>query len=148
MFTSRSVKKKDYCCVGHNITMDQSKFNIKTTAVIAAICAEKGMFLWKCYDKSVNVEKYQGYLITMLSLFKNKKLALFADNLKVHRNPGIRKYLEQMDVSMIYNAPYYPDGNPIETCFAKVKMHFKALKTQEIVNNHHTNTRQLIEKAF
>ena len=49
---------------------------------------------------------------------------------------------------MVYNAPYYPDGNPIETCFSKIKRHFKGVKTNEILNNKHTSTWSLIDDSF
>ena len=45
----------------------------------------------------------------------------------------------------IYNTSYSPEQNPIETVFAKVKNHFKALMTNAIVNKKTIDTRELIK---
>jgi len=43
------------------------------------------------------------------------------DNLGAHRPKCIRKLIEQHDYELIYLPAYYPDYNPIEEAFAKIK---------------------------
>lgn len=80
--------------------------------------------------------------------FHNKKIALFMDNLRVHHTHRVRDYCEINDISLIYNLAYYPEGNPIEITFSKVKHLFTCWKTNDIVNGHKSSTRMLIDKAF
>ena len=47
-----------------------------------------------------------------------------------------------------FNAPYFPDGNPIEFVFAIVKRAFKKAKLQAIAKKKMIAHRDLIEEAF
>ena len=71
------------------------------------------------------------------------------DNLKVHHSKLVKNYCAKRNVNMIFNCSYFPDGNPIECCFAKVKQRFKALKTNQLVNNGKiVSTKELIDRSF
>ncbi len=40
------------------------------------------------------------------------------DNLSVHKSKKVRDFIESNNMYQVFNAPYYPDGNPIELVFA------------------------------
>ena len=46
----------------------------------------------------------------------------------------VKQYLADNDITQIFNAAYYPQGNPIELVFAQVKRHFYSLRTNLIAN--------------
>ncbi len=48
--------------------------------------------------------------------------------------------MAELDFVAIFNTPYSPQFNPIEMVFSKVKHHFKAVKTNAIVNKTNINT--------
>ena len=70
----------------------------------------------------------------MLKQNPKSKLTIFLDNLRVHHTKGVKAFCAERDVELIFNVPYYPDGNPIETIFSKVKRIFKSYKAQDVVN--------------
>ena len=47
------------------------------------------------------------------------------DNLHAHINPNNKKLMDELGIEYIYNVPYSPDYNAIETAFAQVKRIFK-----------------------
>ena len=58
MFTTRAIMTREYSNRGSNIEVNPQDFNIKTTAVIAAISEEHGILSSECYDRSVNTDKF------------------------------------------------------------------------------------------
>lgn len=114
MFTVRSVNKREYSNPYCNIQMDMSKMHISTTAVIASITREHGVFDWKQYPQSVNIEKFKDYLLRIRRLLKNKKVYIFMDNLSVHTSKRTQNYMSSLDMTPIFNVAYSPDFNPIE----------------------------------
>ena len=60
----------------------------------------------------------------------------------------VKEFCAQRDIQLIFNVPYWPDGNPIETIFSKTKRIFKSYKAQEIVHGLKTKTPVLVDKAF
>lgn len=70
------------------------------------------------------------------------------DNLRVHHTKVVKEFCKERDIMIIFNVPYYPDGNPIETIFSKVKGLFKSMKAQEVVKGLKTPTHVLVDRAF
>lgn len=114
MFTVRTVNKREFSNPYTNIMMDMTKMNIKTTAVIGAITEEHGVFDWKQYPKSINIEKFQDYLLRLRKLLKKRKVYIFMDNLSVHRSKKTLAFMEELGFVAIFNVAYSPDYNPIE----------------------------------
>ena len=56
--------------------------------------------------------------------------------------------MKRLDFYPIFNTAYSPQHNPIEMIFSKVKHHFKALKTNAIVNKVRLDTEKLINESF
>ena len=79
------------------------------------------MEIIRTHDFSINVEKFKEYLIDLRNINKRRKLAIFMDQLNVHKSPKIRKLAIQLGVKLIFNAPYSPELNPIERVFALTK---------------------------
>ena len=48
-------------------------------------------------------------------------LALFMDNLAVHRHREVQLEYEKLNIIPIFNVAYSPEFNPIEAVFSKVK---------------------------
>jgi hypothetical protein len=68
---------------------DASKLKDQTIATIAAISLEKGVDLVAHYHKSVNVERFIDFLGKLRERYPNDKLALFMDQLSVHRSKPV-----------------------------------------------------------
>ena len=77
------------------------------------------------FKNSVNIVKFKEFASTLRSKYPNDKICLYFDLLAVHRSFDVRKHLEQLNIPYIFNPPYTPDMNPIESVFWIYKNKFK-----------------------
>lgn len=52
------------------------------------------------------------------------------DNLSAHKAPAVREKIEATGASVLYLPPYSPDLNPIEKCWAKIKLVLRSFKAR------------------
>lgn len=52
------------------------------------------------------------------------------DNLSAHKAPAVREKIEATGASLLYLPAYSPDLNPIEKCWAKIKLILRTLKAR------------------
>ena len=116
--------------------------------MIAAISKEHGVLMNECYDRSVNTDKFIMWLRQLKKRLHKSKVALLMDNLSVQRCQRSLLEMSELDFVAIFNTAYSPEHNPIEMVFSKVKHHFKAVKTNAIVNKTNVDTQELIRKSF
>ena len=90
-------------------------------AVLSGISRERGQELFMQFPKSVNVPKFKEYLTKLREKNGNTKLCIFMDNLSVHKAEESKKLMKQLKFRWIFNVPYAPDFNPIESTFSKLK---------------------------
>ena len=112
--------------------------------MIAAISLEHGVLMNECYDRSVDTDKFILWLRQLRKRLPKIKVALFMDNLSVHRCQRSLLEMSELEFVAIFNTAYSPEHNPIEMVFSKVKHQFKAIKTNAIVNKTFVDTRELI----
>jgi hypothetical protein len=62
-------------------------------------------------------------------------LALFIDNLQVHKAEAVSKVYAELDMVVIYNVPYSPQFNGIESYFSLLKGEYKKLLLKYLVKN-------------
>jgi transposase len=148
MFTHRTVMSREYSNLHMNIEMNPQDNDIKTTAVVAAITKEHGMLGFQTYGKSVDIPKFVHFLQHIKSLLPNQKVAVFMDQLAVHRSNIVKEEMERLDFTAIFNTSYSPEHNPIEHVFSIVKNHFSRVKSNAIVNQSKVPTDQLIAESF
>ena len=65
---------------------------------------------------------------------KHNKVALFMDNASSHKTANIKMKLRELNMEPVYNVPYQPDYNPTESCFSKIKNHYKRKKLHMALN--------------
>ena len=94
-------------------------------ALILAISEENGLEHYRIFKKSVNKEKFTEYLDELYIANKHEKIAIFADNMAVHRSHEVIGKLEELDIDIIFNVPYSPDYNPCESCLSIIKNLYK-----------------------
>ena len=115
--------------------------------LVLAISKENGVEHYDIYDKSVDQKKFEDYLDNLYIANKHDKLAIFMDNLSVHKTTSIKMKLHELGIEPIYNVPYHPDFNPVESCFSKIKNHYKRKKLHILVNDEDVDMRDLVIEA-
>ena len=79
---------------------------------------------------------------------KRRPLALFMDQLAVHKSESVRAAYPGLDIKPVFNVGYSPEFNPIEAVFSKVKARFSSRRLYCLVNKIGFNVDNEIEAAF
>ena len=74
------------------------------------------------------------YLDGLYIANKHTKIALFMNNASSHKTINVKMKLQELEIEPIYNVPYQPDYNPTESCFSKIKNHYKRNKVNMLLN--------------
>lgn len=147
MFTFSTLPKKSYAAKGNNVEIDPKEAHTNTLALVAGIDATQGMVNYDVFDGSVNQEKFKEFIQNMANSLKGRQAAIFMDNLSVHKCSEVQKEFKIHSMVSIFNLPYSPEWNPIETFFAHVKGEFRKIKLEVIVNNLEPDNRAMIHQA-
>ena len=85
MFTRKAVKKTEWSRKGENAEVDEKLLNDYTKALLMGISEEEGVEQWMIFKKSVNTDKFVQYLLKVRAANGKREVALFMDNLQVHK---------------------------------------------------------------
>ena len=55
------------------------------------------------------------------------------DNLTVHKTQAVQDLMRELKIEWIWNVPYSPDFQPIESVFSQVKLTFKNEKLRTLL---------------
>ena len=92
--------------------------------------------------------RFKEFLKKLRAKYPFRKMALFMDNLAVHKTKAVAKVMEQLLIKPLFNVPYCPDYNPIETVFSQVKRDFKKQKLNSIQNKLNRSQEEMIKATF
>ena len=82
---------------------------------------ERGLELCQICDKAINGDIFIDFLKSLRKRFDTTPLALFMDQLHVHKTNQVRATYDQLNIKPVWNVVYSPEFNPIEAVFSKVK---------------------------
>ena len=86
---------------------------------------ENGLEHYEVSKKRFNENMFGEFLDNLYIDKKHRKIALFMDNASSHKTTMIKMKLNELEIEPIYSVPYQPDLNPVESCFSKIKNHYK-----------------------
>ena len=73
------------------------------------------------FDGATNGERFRAYVTDTLVPVLKRGDTVILDNLGAHKVAGVREAIEAVGARLLYLPPYWPDFNPIEQAFAKLK---------------------------
>ena len=79
---------------------------------------ERGLEFSQLHNTAIDAVTFEGYLEQLSRRNLNQPFALFMDNLRVHKTPDVRDVYRRLNITPLFNIPYSPDTNPIESCFS------------------------------
>jgi len=94
------------------------------------------------------MDEFVAFLSKLHQINGERPLAIFMDNLRVHKMRGVLEAYRILHQYPIYNIAYSPEFNPIEAVFSQVKRHFKKARLSKIANNEDFDTEAAIHAAF
>ena len=148
LFTKRAIKLREWSVKNTNLTADQEDVYVGYRAALASMTAEKGICVVHVYEEPVKVPEFCAHLMKLCSKARGRPLALFMDNLWVHKDAKVRELMAKLDVRPIYNVAYSPEFNPIEAVFSKVKRQFSCQRLHNLVTKIGFNMDAEVEAAF
>ena len=128
--------------------MDQEDVYVGYRAALASMTEAKGICLVHIYDRPVKEPEFRAHICKLRVKAGKKPLALFMDNLWVHKQKEVRELMAKLDIRPIYNVAYSPEFNPIEAVFSKVKRQFSCQRLHNLVTKIGFNMDTEIEAAF
>lgn len=147
MFTTKTFRSAEYMVRKQHLQIPMPSVSQRATALIMAISEEDGAEHHGIYKDSVNQQKFAEYIDELYIANKHTNIAVFMDNLSVHRTKSIQKQLDELDIPSIFSVPYSPDLNPVEHCFSKIKNHYKRKKLNMLMAGEDFDVDSLIEGA-
>ena len=86
LFTKRAMKQREWSAKNTNLTADQEDVYVGYRAALASMTAEKGMLVVHVYEHPVKEPEFCAHLSKLRIKAGRRPLALFMDNLWVHKN--------------------------------------------------------------
>ena len=111
------------------------------------ICQDKGIFHYQLFDKSVNTEKYIEFLNNLKKKHGKKPMAIYADNLMVHKCKDSMDECQKLDIKMIWAPAYSPELNPIEYVFSKLKNAARKMRLNDMMKKQQRSFRDIVPLA-
>ena len=116
--------------------------------VIVTMTEESGLELNMICESAVIAETFNKFLESLSQRFRRRPLALFMDQLSVHRAIAVKPTYQKLDILPVYNVSYSPQFNPIEAVFSKLKAHFSRQRLHNLVNKLGFNADRQIKTAL
>lgn len=99
----------------------------------------QGLGAVQFFEGALNYERFALYVSRFLAPTLRRGDVLVLDNLSVHKIGGLREWLAERGVQVLFLPPYSPDFSPIEQAWSKLKT---ALRTAQ------ARSRQALEEAI
>ena len=97
-FTKRSLKLREWSCKNTSLTVDQEEVYVGYRTALASMTEEKGMLLVHIYEHPVKEPEFRAHLSKMRTKAGRRPIALFLDNLWVHKTLQMRELMTKLDI--------------------------------------------------
>ena len=81
-----------------------------------------------CFKDLINVSKFKIFIDELRSRYFYDDICVYFDNLSVHRSKLVRERLDELSIPYIFNPPYSPEFNGIESVFPIAKAQIKRIR--------------------
>ena len=103
---------------------------------------------YSLHPKSIRSEEFQAFLRKLSTRFSGKPFAIFLDNLSVHKTNVCKDVFKELSITAIFNIPYSPQFNGIESYFSLLKHAYKNLLLRQIMKGDSVDAVTLIKMAI
>ena len=147
-FTKRSLVQREWSGKNSNLTVDQEDVYVGFRSVIAAMTEEEGIKHVRIQSEAVAAPHFIEYLKQLRRKMGQTPIALFCDQLAVHRSKDVKPWYSELNIKLVLNVGYSPEFNPIEAVFSKIKRVFNHKRLNCLVNKIGFNMDTSIMEAF
>ena len=118
VFSFSTFRSKGWAHKRDRIKVNDSDLKVQTLALIAAISEDGGLIDFAIHPKAINTEVFVSFVKQMSEKVGGEDFALFLDNLSVHKTKDAKLLFESLNITEIFNVPYCPQFNGIESYFS------------------------------
>jgi transposase len=144
MFTFRTFRAKSWAQQKDRIKVNDSDLKVQTLALIAAISEDGGLIDFAIHPMAINTEVFIPFVRQLSKKLGGEDFALFLDNLSVHKTKEAKRLFEELNITEIFNVPYCPQFNGIESYFSQIKATYKKLLLQHMIKDVQVDTKDMI----
>ena len=148
MFTFRTFRAKGWAHRRDRVKVNDSDLKVQTLALVAAIAEDGGLIDFAIHPLAINTETFVAFVRQLACKLGGGDFALFLDNLTVHKTKSAKLLFEELNITEIFNVPYCPQFNGIESYFAQVKATYKKLLLQYVMKEVNVDTMDLIRRSM
>ena len=148
VFTFSTFRSKGWAHRRDRIKINDSDLKVQTLALIAAISEDGGLIDFAIHPRAINTEVFIAFIRQLSQKLGSNDFALFLDNLSVHKIKDAKLLFEELNITEIFNVPYCPQFNGIESYFSQVKATYKKLLLQCVIKEAHYDTMGLIKQSI
>jgi transposase len=127
VFTFRTFRSKGWAHRRDRIKVNDSDLKVQTLALIAAISEDGGLIDFAIHPRAINTDVFVAFVRQLSEKLGGGDFALFLDNLSVHKTKDAKLLFEALNITEIFNVPYCPQFNGIESYFSQIKATYKKL---------------------
>ena len=117
-FTKLSFQNVDWSVRRSNRSVDQRNIYTGYKSVIVTVSADCGLERYDIYDQAITATEFIKHLEKLRKINGDTRLAIFMDQLGVHKTKEVVERYKELDILKIENVSYSPEFNPIEACFS------------------------------
>ena len=148
VFTFSTFPSKGWAHRRDRIKVINSDLKVQTLALIAAISEDGGLIDFAIHPRAINTEVFVAFVRQLLQKLACDDFALFLDNLSVHKTKDAKVEFEEWNIAEIFNVPYFPQFNGIESYFSQIKATYKKLLLNCVIKEAHYDTMGLIKQSI
>lgn len=148
VFTFNTFSTKAWSGKYTSIEIKDADMRVPTMALVAAISEDCGLEAYALHPRSISTQEFLSFINLLSDRFGGDEFAMFMDNLQVHKTKEVVDLCRARKVQQIFNVPYSPDFNGIETFFSLVKGHYKKLILQILMKGQRPDSQKLIIESL
>jgi DDE superfamily endonuclease len=127
VFTFNTFAQRTWYPRYHNLELPEKKYSHKAQALIAAVSVDRGVDHFRVHPRSVRTNEFVSFIEDLAAKQGGHKLAVFMDNMRVHRSKIAMETMSKLGIEAVYNVPYSPQFNGIEAVFSMAKACYKRM---------------------
>ena len=117
-------------------------------AFLGAISDNEGLEAFTIHPNSITTKEFIEFVEMLSDKFHGQEFAIFMDNLQVHKTKDVLETCKRLKARPIFNVPYCPDFNGIETYFSLLKGEYKKLILEKLIKGIKVDSSSMIVQSI
>jgi len=148
MFTFNTFSTRAWSAKHQSIEVNDADIRIKSMAFLGAISDNGGLEAYTMHAKAITTKEFIEFVEMLSAKFHGQDFAIFMDNLQVHKTKDVLETCKRLKARPIFNVPYSPDFNGIETYFSLLKGEYKKLILERLIKGVKVDSQSLIAQSI